>query len=104
MGYYGFRPYVRVAEQRAKAEREMGKLAKKRTAVHPVVIEGRTIARSFWGKAWCKHLESYSDFSNRLPRGRTYVRNGSVCHLEIGSGLIKAKVAGIENLRQIEIV
>ena len=44
-------------------------------------IRGRTIARSFWGRGWCEHLESFSDYANRLPRGRTYVRNGSVCHL-----------------------
>ena len=49
--------------------------------VSPVVIEGRKIASTFWGQAWCTNLESYSDFENRLPRGRTYVRNGSVVHL-----------------------
>jgi uncharacterized Zn finger protein len=62
--------------------------------VQPVRIEGRLIARTFWGKAWCHHLESYSDFENRLPRGRTYVRNGSVCHLEILRGRVNAKVQG----------
>jgi uncharacterized Zn finger protein len=94
MGRYGWKPYVPVAVRRRKAEREMDRLAKKGTAIQPVVIAGRTIAKSFWGKAWCANLESYSDFENRLPRGRTYVRNGSVCHLEIGSGRIEAKVSG----------
>jgi uncharacterized Zn finger protein len=61
-----------------------------------VTIEGRTIARTFWGKAWCDHLESYSDFANRLPRGRTYVRNGSVLHLGLGPGRIDALVQGSE--------
>ena len=66
--YYGFRPYVSVAERRAKAAREMAKLAKKGKAIRPVHISGRTIAHTFWGKAWCDNLERYSDFSNRLPR------------------------------------
>ena len=57
---------------------------------------GRKIAKSFWGEAWCEHLESFSDFENRLPRGRTYVRNGSVCHLAVAKGKIEAKVSGSE--------
>ena len=64
----------------------MEKRRKKGLAVLPIVIDGRTIAKTFWGKAWCDNLESYSDFENRLPRGRTYVRNGSVVHLEIRTG------------------
>ena len=100
--YYGFRPYVSVAERRRKAEREMAKLAKKGKAIRPVQIEGRTIARSFWGKAWCDNLESYMDYANRLPRGRTYVRNGSVVHLDIRSGEIEATVSGSE-LYQVKI-
>ncbi len=69
-------------------------MAKKGTRVTPVVIEGRKIADSFWGKAWCDHIESFCDFDNRLPRGRTYVRNGSVCHLSISPGKVDAKVSG----------
>ncbi len=86
--------YVPVAERRAKAVRETGKLKKKGGDIQPVEIEGRTIARSFWGKGWCTHLESFGDYSNRLPRGRTYVRNGSVCHLGIARGVVDAMVAG----------
>jgi uncharacterized Zn finger protein len=85
-----------VAKRRAKALKQMQKLRKKGKKIDPVEIDGRTIARSFWGKAWCNHLESFSDFSNRLPRGRTYARNGSVCHLEILPGKIKAIVSGSE--------
>ncbi|MFC1677574.1 hypothetical protein ACFL3G_11000 [Planctomycetota bacterium] len=96
MSYYSWRPYVSVAQRRAKALKQMQKLQKKGKKIEPVEIEGRTIARSFWGKAWCNHLESFSDFSNRLPRGRTYARNGSVCHLEILPGKIKAIVSGSE--------
>lgn len=92
MGFWG--SYVPVAERRAKARKQMHKLSKKGKHIQPVEIEGRTIARSFWGKGWCKHLESFSDYENRLPRGRTYVRNGSVCHLEIGPGRIEAIVSG----------
>ena len=100
--HYGFRPYVSVAERRCKAAREMAKLAKKGKTIRPVQIEGRTIARTFWGKAWCDNLESYMDYANRLPRGRTYVRNGSVVHLDIRSGEIEATVSGSE-LYQVKI-
>jgi uncharacterized Zn finger protein len=99
---YGFRPYVSVAERRRKAAREMAKLAKKGKAIKPVQIEGRTIASTFWGKAWCDNLESYMDYANRLPRGRTYVRNGSVVHLDIRPGEIEATVSGSE-LYQVKI-
>jgi uncharacterized Zn finger protein len=97
--YYEWRPYVSVAERRRKAEREMQKLKKKGHTVLPVVIEGRTIAKTFWGKAWCDNLERYSDFENRLPRGRTYVRNGSVVDLEIAAGVVNALVSGSEIYR-----
>ena len=93
---YSWRPYVSVAERRRKAEREMQKLAKKGHPVSPVVIEGRTIAKTFWGKAWCDNLERYSDYANRLPRGRTYVRNGSVVDLQVGQGEVTAHVSGSE--------
>jgi len=89
---YGWKPYVPVAARRRKAKHEMAKLRKKGHHVSPVVIEGRTIARTFWGKAWCDNLERYSDYANRLPRGRTYVRNGSVVDLQIAPGEVKAVV------------
>ena len=92
--YYGWAPYVPVAERRAKAASKMDKLRKQGVNIQPVVIEGRLIAKSFWGKAWCAHLDSFGDYSNRLPRGRTYVRNGSVCHLDIGKGQVEAMVSG----------
>lgn len=99
---FGFRPYVPVAERRRQAEREMAKLAKKGKAIKPVRLEGRTIARTFWGKAWCDNLESYMDYANRLPRGRTYVRNGSVVHLDIRPGEIEATVSG-SSLYQVRV-
>src|SRR5271168_378725 len=101
--YYDDWPaYVPVAERRRKAAGAMEKLRKKGHPVAPIVIEGRAIAATFWGKAWCENLESYSDFENRLPRGRTYVRNGSVVHLEIQPGRISALVSGSE-LYSVEI-
>ncbi|MDR3670732.1 MAG: SWIM zinc finger family protein [Holophaga sp.] len=99
MSYFEWKPYVPVAARRAKAEREMRKLAKQGQAVSPVRIEGRTIARTFWGHAWCENLERYSDYANRLPRGRTYVRNGSVVDLQIVPGMIQARVSGSEIYR-----
>lgn len=96
MRWYGWRPYVPVAVRRARTLKKMEKLRKKGLAVQPVEIEGRKIARTFWGEAWCDHLESFSDYENRLPRGRTYVRNGSVCHLDIAKGEVNAMVSGSE--------
>jgi uncharacterized Zn finger protein len=94
MAFYGWRPYVPVAERRRKALREMEKRKKQGHAVSPVSVAGRTIATTFWGKAWCENLEGYSDYANRLPRGRTYVRNGSVVDLQITPGTIQALVSG----------
>src|SRR5437588_8273022 len=94
--WFEYRPYVPVAKRRAQAAREVEKRRKKGQTISPVVIEGRTIAHTFWGKAWCDNLESYSDFENRLPRGRTYVRNGSVVDLQIAPGRVTAVVSGSE--------
>src|ERR1700690_891442 len=93
---YRWKRYVPVAERRRSAEHAMGKMRDTGGRPQPVRIEGRAIARTFWGKAWCEHLEGFSDFENRLPRGRTYVRNGSVCHLAVAKGHIEAKVSGSE--------
>ena len=70
MSYMAWGPYVSVAQKRRKAEREVAKLKKKGQSIEPVVIEGKKIAASFWGKAWCDNLERYSDYESRLPRGR----------------------------------
>ena len=98
MGYdgWGWRPYVSAGERRRRAAREMEKRKKQGHAVSPVSIEGRAIAKTFWGMAWCENLERYSDYANRLPRGRTYVRNGSVVDLQIAPGAIHAHVSGSE--------
>lgn len=93
---YEWKPYVSVAERRRKALREMEKRRKKGETASPVLVEGRRIATTFWGKSWCENLEQYSDYANRLPRGRTYVRNGSVVDLQITAGAIRAFVSGSE--------
>lgn len=92
--YGGFAPYVPVAKRRAQAAKAAAKAAKDGKGWSPVAITGRKIAKTFWGAAWCEHLESYSDYENRLPRGRTYVRNGSVVDLQIERGVITARVQG----------
>ena len=93
---YGWGHYVSVAEKRRQAHRKIAELKKKGGPIAPVTIEGREIARNFWGKAWCSNLERYSDFASRLPRGRSYVRNGCVVDLQIAAGKIAAKVSGQE--------
>jgi uncharacterized Zn finger protein len=85
---------VSVAERRRKASKALEKMKKMNENLSPVRLDGSRIASTVWGKAWCHHLETFSDYSNRLPRGRSYVRNGSVVHLEITEGLIKALVQG----------
>src|SRR5688500_16628019 len=87
---YDWGPYISVGERRLKAEREAARLAK----ASPVVIRGSQIAKTFWGKSWCANLERYSDYANRLPRGRTYLRSGCVVDLQIERGNVAALVSG----------
>jgi uncharacterized Zn finger protein len=94
MSWYGWRPYVPIAQRRQRAARKVAKLRKAGRNVEPIEIEGRKIAKTFWGRAWCDNLEAYSDYANRLPRGRAYLRNGSVIDLQIASGRISALVSG----------
>ncbi len=95
MSYYGgFQEYVPVAEKRKRAEKTIEKLKKKNTDISPVIIEGRNIAKTWWGKSWNDNLESYSDYSNRIGRGRSYVRHGAVLDLKINVGNISALVQG----------
>lgn len=100
---YGWDPYVPVAQRRAEATATAIELARQAgRKPSPVKPEGRAITKTFWGNAWCKNLKSYSDYSNRLPRGATYLRNGSVVDLVIRPGVVEAIVAGSEPY-QIEI-
>jgi hypothetical protein len=91
---FGWKPYVSAAQRRAKAARETARIRKTGKELAGVQPAGRKIATTFWGKAWCDNLEAYSDYENRLPRGRTYVRNGSVLDLQISPGEILALVQG----------
>ncbi len=87
-------PYVSVAQKRAKAEKKLKSLRKKMPDLKPVVIEGRTLATTWWGSSWNKNLERYADFSNRIGRGRSYVRHRAVLDLKIKPGKVTALVLG----------
>ncbi len=95
-----FRPYVSVAERRRRASVKASKLTKGGQKLSPIQLESKTIAHTFWGKAWCDHLESYSDYENRLPRGRSYIRNGFVIDLQIEPGKVNAMVQGSDLYKQ----
>jgi uncharacterized Zn finger protein len=100
MSWEYYPPYVSVAERRAKAAKEIAKLAKRGVKMSPVEISGRNIANTFWGKAWCQHLESFRDYETRLQRGRTYARNGSIIDLKIEPLKISAQVMGSSLYKQ----
>ncbi len=94
MSSSGFPKYVSAAEREMKARKSVEKLRKKNADISPVVIQGRKLACTWWGKAWNDNLESYSDYENRISRGRTYVRSGAVLDLKIDKGRVTAKVQG----------
>ncbi len=94
MNYNGFPKHVTVAEKKEKAAKSLAKLKSKNADAEPVLIEGRIIAKSWWGKAWNLNLESYADYRNRIERGKAYVRNNTVLDLKISKGRIKAIVQG----------
>lgn len=91
---FGFFPYKSFATRKKDAEKTIIKMTKSGKKIFPVKIEGKKIANRFWGIAWCDNLESFSDYESRLPRGRSYVRHGSVIHLGIEKGKIEAFVQG----------
>lgn len=95
MGFYNdFPEYVPVAKRKKRAEQAIEKMKKKSPSIAPVVITGRTIAKTWWGKSWGANLESYADYSNRIERGRSYVRHGAVLDLQITKGKVSALVQG----------
>jgi uncharacterized Zn finger protein len=96
MNWWSYPRKPSVYERRQKAAREARRFAKNGTVLSPVSLDGRAIARSFWGKAWCENLESYRDYESRLPRGRSYVRSGAVLDLKLAAGKISALVCGTE--------
>lgn len=94
MSKYGYPEYVPVAERKRKAQKAVDTLKKKKPDIAPIIIEGRKLTRTWWGKSWNDNLESYSDYSNRIGRGRSYVRSGAVLDLQITPGNIHALVQG----------
>lgn len=105
MSYYNdYKSYETVAEKKLKAAKKLQRLQKKFKNLSPVQIEGSAISKNWWGKAWLKHLETYADYSNRLPRGKSYVKQGALFHLEVSEGKISALVNGSgRNLYDVEI-
>jgi uncharacterized Zn finger protein len=97
MSYWSYPPYVSVAEKRAKAAKKLKQLKKKNPHINPIAIEGTAIVRTWWGKAWNRNLEAYADYSNRIGRGRSYVRHGAVLDLQIGSGKVESLVQGSQS-------
>ena len=94
MGWGYYPEYVSAAKKKADAKKALDKLKKKNPNIRPVVIEGNKVAKTWWGIAWNKNLESYADYSNRIDRGRAYVRNGNVLDLQIETSAVNAIVAG----------
>ena len=94
MAYWRFPRYVSVAEKKAKAAQKLKKLKKKNPAIQPIVLEGSAIAKTWWGKSWNLNLERYADYSNRIGRGRSYVRHGAVLDLQISAGQVNSLVQG----------
>lgn len=94
MGRYGYPKQASAAEKKAKATKALEKLRKKNPDIEPVIIEGRALVKTWWGKAWNQNLESYADYSNRIARGRSYVKNNAVLDLKIGEGVVVALVQG----------
>lgn len=97
MSFWEFPRYVSVREKQQRSKKKLGQLMKKNKDIKPVIIEGATIAKTWWGKAWNRNLEAYADYSNRIGRGRSYVRCGSVLDLQIQEGNIKALVHGSDS-------
>jgi uncharacterized Zn finger protein len=94
MAYWKFPRYVSVAEKKAKAARKLKQLRKKNPAIQPITLEGQAIAKTWWGKSWNLNLERYADYSNRIGRGRSYVRHGAVLDLQVSAGQVKSLVQG----------
>ena len=94
MSYGRFPKYESAAEKKEKANSSLTKLKKKNPDIEPVILEGRALAKNWWGKTWNLNLESYADYENRINRGKSYVRNNMVLDLKITKGKVKAKVQG----------
>src|SRR6266511_6252945 len=95
MRYYeAFPPYVPVVQRRAKAEKQLRQMQKKNPRLKPVILTGNSLASTWWGKSWNSNLERYADYSNRIGRGRSYVRHRAVLDLQLSPGKVTALVQG----------
>lgn len=92
--YYDYYSKPSVAEQKAEIKHKLESLLKKNPDYKPVNYTGRTIGQSFWGRSWCKQIESFADYNYRLERGRSYLRMGAIANIKISSGLVEAVVIG----------
>lgn len=81
-------------EIRRKSAASRKKEEKKGNILEPITVQGRTITKNWWGKAWCENLEQYADYESRLDRGKRYVRTGAVIDLKIQKGKVTARVQG----------
>lgn len=88
-GYYGyFKPQITQEELKAKAAKAV------KPGYKPVIIDGRIIAKTWWGRSWCDNIDRYADNYNRLDRGKKYVRSNAVVDLQLEGGKVTAKVIG----------
>ena len=94
MSDWGYPQYISVAAKKAQAEKKLKQLQKKMPDIRPVILAGNSLARTWWAKAWNKNLERYADYTNRIGRGRSYLRHGAVLDLKLTSGTARALVMG----------
>lgn len=83
-----------IEELQRKAQESVKTAKNKGKEMHPIIVDGRQIAKSWWGMAWCKNIEQYADYASRIERGKRYVRSGAVVDLQIVKGKVKARVQG----------
>ncbi|MCM1256300.1 MAG: SWIM zinc finger family protein [Roseburia sp.] len=94
--YWESQIYEQPSEAKLKknASESIKKDKKRGKENYPVIIQGRKIAKTWWGEAWCENLERYADYESRLDRGKRYVRTGAVIDLKIQKGKVLARVQG----------
>lgn len=90
--------YDDVRESKERLERQIAKRRQRGERFEALAAPAgqKKLCTTFWGQAWCRNLESYQQYESRLPRGRSYLRQGRVYNLEIESGKLSAVVAGSE--------
>ncbi len=94
MSFYDYGYYETKAEKRRRIGEKLERLRKTDPNIAPLTIEGNTLAKSWWGKAWGKNLESYADYKSRLSRGKNYVKQGAILDLKIEEGKVNSKISG----------